>query len=413
MFAIISDLIELLDDSDEVFITKEHYGLREYVMRCLNTCSVLSLLFVLLFPLSSLADNTDPTRPLYLGQSCALTGPTKNLGLEMRAGLLAAFAEANQAGGVSGREIVLLSRDDGYEPYRAVQNARKFIDQDKVFLLIGAVGTPTSEAVIAITEKERIPFFAPYTGAEFLRTPFKKYVINIRGSYYQEMEKVVSYFVDTLKLTRISCFYQNDSFGNTGLQGAEIALQKRGLQLISTGTYERNTVAVLGGMKDIHKENPQAVLLVGAYAACVEFIKLSTLRYSDSIHFSNISFVGSVSLQKALGDFGKNVIISQVVPFPWNSEIPLIRDYVMALDTYQHEHTPDFTSLEGYIAGRLFTAIARKVQGELTREKFIKTMEEVGRFDLGGLVLQFGPQDHQGMDTILLTSIFPNFLVIE
>ncbi len=382
-------------------------------MRCLKTSFTLSLLVGLLFPAAGLADKTVPVRPIYLGQSCALTGPSRNLGLEMRAGLLAAFSEANQIGGVSGREIILLSRDDGYEPYRAVQNTRRFIDKDKVFLLIGEVGTPTSEAVIAITEKERIPFFAPYSGAEFLRTPFKKYVINIRGSYYQEMEKIVSYYVDTLKLSRLACFYQNDSFGYAGLKGAEIALQKRGLQLVSTGTYERNTVAVLGGMKDIYKNSPQAVLLVGAYASCVEIIKLSKLRYSDTVHFSNISFVGSIALQKALGDFGKNVIISQVVPFPWDSKIPLVRDYILALETYQHEQTPGFTSFEGYIAGRLFTAIAREVEGELTREKFISAMEERGRFDLGGVELTFGPGDHQGMDTIFLTTIFPNFLVLD
>lgn len=366
-----------------------------------------------MLPLSGLAGDAASSRPIYLGQSAALTGPAKNLGYEFRAGLLAAFAEANQTGGIAGREIVLLSKDDGYEPYRAVQNTRKFIDNDKVFLLIGEVGTPTSEAVIAITEKERVPFFAPFTGAEFLYTPFKKYVVNIRGSYFQEMEKVVSYYVDTLKLSRIACFYQNDSFGFTGLKGARAALERRGLELVSTGAYERNTVAVLGGMKDIYKGDPQAVIMVGAYAACVEFIKLSKLRYSDSILFSNISFVGSVSLQKALGEFGKNVIVSQVVPFPWNSRMPLIREYVMALDTYQHEHSPGFTSLEGYMAGRLFVAIAREVKGELTRDTFIETMEEVGRFDLGGVVLQFGPRDHQGMDTIFLTSIFPNFLVIE
>ena len=388
-------------------------AMRGYSIYRLAKYSILPLLVVFLLPLPGFADKNSKKDPIVLGQSCALTGPSRNLGIEMRAGLLAAFAEENQKGGIAGREIVLLTKDDGYEPYRAVQNTRVFIDNEKVFLLIGEVGTPTSEAVVAITEKEGIPFFAPLSGAEFLRTPLKKSVINIRGSYFQEMEKVVSYFVDTLRLQRISCFYQNDSFGLAGLNGAEIALQKRGLKLISTGTYERNTVAVLGGMKDIYRQEPEAVLLIGTYAACVEFIKLSKLRYNDNLLFSNISFVGSSSLQKALAEFGRNVFISQVVPFPWNSEIPLIREYVMALDTYQHDSSPDFTSLEGYIAGRLFVAVARQVKGELSRENFIRTIEEVGRFDLGGIILEFGPQDHQGMDAIHLTSIFPNFKLIE
>lgn len=351
--------------------------------------------------------------PIYLGQSCALTGPAMNLGVELRAGLRAAFAEINQQGGIGGREIILVSVDDGYEPYRAVENTQRLIEQENVFLMIGEVGTPTSEAVIALTEKMKVPFFAPYTGAEFLRTPFKKYVVNIRGSYFQEMEKVVSYYVDTLGLERLSCFYQNDSFGRAGLHGAEMALARRGLKLVSTGTYERNTVAVLGGMNDIFGHSPQAVLLVGTYAACAEFIKLSKIRHGRDIHFSNISFVGSSILQSMLGAAGEKVIISQVVPFPWDDSIPAVQEYARAMRTYQYGVELGFTSLEGYIAGRLFSAIAREVKGELTREAFLETMERVGRFDIGGVVMEFGPGDHQGLDYVELTAIFPQFKVIQ
>jgi ABC-type branched-subunit amino acid transport system substrate-binding protein len=373
----------------------------------------LQLFFCLLLSCVALAQEGDGGTPIYLGQSCALTGPAMNLGVELRAGLRAAFAEVNQQGGINGREIVLISVDDGYEPYRAVENAHRLIDQEKVFLMIGEVGTPTSEAVIALTEKKQVPFFAPYTGAEFLRNPFKKYVVNIRGSYFQEMEKVVSYYVDTLGFKRLSCFYQNDSFGQAGLHGAEMALARRGLKLVSTGTYERNTVAVLGGMNDIFEETPQAVLLVGTYAACAEFIKLSKIRHGNHIHFSNISFVGSSILQNMLGPAGENVIISQVVPFPWDSTIPVVREYTAAMGTYQHGVDLGFTSLEGYIAGRLFCAIARDVNGELTRESFLRTMEDIGRFDIGGVVMEFGPGDHQGMDLVELTSIYPEFKVIK
>jgi len=145
---------------------------------------------------------------------------------------------------------------------------------------------------------------------------------------------------------------------------------------------------------------------VGTYTACAEFIKLSKLRHGENILFSNISFVGSSVLQKTLGTFGGNVTISQVVPFPWDNRIPLVREYVAAMDTYQHDASPEFTSFEGYIAGRLFCAVVREVKGVLTRESFIRTMEEVGRFELGGLVLEFGPEDHQGLDMVQLTSIF-------
>lgn len=351
--------------------------------------------------------------PIVLGQSCALTGPAKNLGLEMRAGLLAAFSRTNDAGGIAGRDILLISRDDGYEPDRAVRNTRFFVEDKEVFMIIGEVGTPTSKAVVPIIEQYQIPFFAPFTGAEFLRVPFRKYVINVRASYFQEMEKLASYLIDTLNIQRIACFYQNDSYGFAGLQGIRNALAKRGLELVSQGAYERNTVAVLGGLRDVHKGDPEAIVMVGAYSACAEFIKLSKTKQKGDYIYCNISFVGTESLKRALGRYGDNVIVSQVVPYPGDRATPLIDEYVESMTKYQHDIPISFTSLEGYIAGKLFSEIAKNVEGELTREKFISTMETIGRFDLGGVVLQFGPNDHQGMDDIYLTTIAPQIQLID
>jgi ABC-type branched-subunit amino acid transport system substrate-binding protein len=345
--------------------------------------------------------------PLVLGQSCALSGPAQNLGLEMRAGLLAAFSSINDDGGIHGREIILLSRDDGYEPDKAVRNTKALIYDDQVFALIGAVGTPTSMAVAPIVSEAKIPFFAPFTGAEFLRTPFNKYVINVRASYFQEMEKLAAYLINEKKISRVACFYQNDSYGFAGLRGIEIALAKRGMTLVSKGSYERNTIAVMGAMRDIYEEDPEAVVLVGAYSACAEFIKLSKNKIAGEVVFCNISFVGTESLREALGGYGQDVIVSQVIPSPYVSETSLTSEFKRAMDKYQHDAPISFTSLEGFIAGKLFGKIAMAVKGELTRERFISTMEEIGRFDLGGLLLEFGPEDHQGMDTIYLTNIYP------
>ncbi|MDP3480554.1 MAG: ABC transporter substrate-binding protein [Desulfoprunum sp.] len=371
--------------------------------------ALIILMGILLSPsLSSAAGGGEDTTPIVLGQSCALTGPAKNLGLEMRAGLLAAFAKINDEGGLKGRDIVLLSRDDGYEPDRAAKNTRDFINNENVFMLIGEVGTPTSSAVIPLVEQNKIPFFAPFTGAEFLRVPFRKYVINVRASYFQEMEKLASYLIDVKKIRRIACFYQDDSYGLAGLEGIERALKKRGLDLVSRGSYERNTVAVLRGLTDVQKADPEAVILVGTYSACAEFIKLSKARTANELLYCNISFVGTESLRTTLGRYGSNVIVSQVVPYPKDTSIALIHEYADAMKKYQHDAPVSFTSLEGYIAGKLFYRIASAVPGDLRREKFISTMEDVGTFDLGGVVLQFGPGDHQGMETIYLTKISPN-----
>ncbi len=367
------------------------------------------IIFSVLCFFFSVGQGAEPmtSRPLLLGQSCALSGPAQNLGLEMRAGLLSAFSLINDKGGIRGREISLLSRDDGYEPDKAVRNTRALIYDDQVFALVGAVGTPTAKAVSPIVSESRIPFFGPFTGAEFLRSPFNKYVINVRASYFQEMEKLASYLIGKKKITRVACFYQNDSYGFAGLKGIEIALAKRGMKLVSKGSYERNTVAVMGALRDIYKAEPEAVVLVGAYSACAEFIKLSRNKIVGEVIFCNISFVGTESLSEALGGYGKGVIVSQVVPSPHDTDIELIREFKEAMAKYQHDAPLSFTSLEGFIVGKLFVKIALAVQGELTRENFVRTMEEVGSFDLGGLVLEFGPDDHQGLDAIYLTQIYP------
>ena len=364
-------------------------------------------LFLLFFAAGVSAMPQKVFGPLVLGQSCALSGPAQNLGLEMRSGLLAAFADVNDRGGIHGREVILLSRDDGYEPDKAVRNTKAFIYDDQVFALIGAVGTPTSKAVSPIVTEARIPFFGPFTGAEFLRKPFNRYVINVRASYFQEMERLASYLVDEKKMSRIACFYQNDSYGSAGLEGIERALAKRSMSLVSKGSYERNTVAVMGAMREIYKAQPEAVILVGAYSACAEFIKLSKNKQPGDVVFCNISFVGTESLRDALGSYGEGVIVSQVIPSPRDTEIGLTLEYQRAMAKYQHDAPISFTSYEGFLVGKLFSRIALSVENELTREGFIDAMQEGRRFNLNGLVLEFGVDDHQGLDAVYLTRIYP------
>jgi ABC-type branched-subunit amino acid transport system substrate-binding protein len=342
---------------------------------------------------------------ILVGQSCALSGPAADLGANMRAGLEASFAKINDAGGIKGRKVILISRDDGYEPSQAIANTRQLIEEDGVFLLIGEVGTPTSQAAVPIAEKARVPFVGPFTGAEFLRNPFKKYVINVRGSYNQEMERLVQYLVDRNGIKKVACFYQNDGYGLAGLSGLETALRKREMDIVGTGTYERNTVAVKGALLDIRKSNPEAVVMVGAYKPCAEFIRLARQVGMRDVVFANISFVGTNSLMQELGEEGDGTLVSQVVSFPFGDSPPLVPEYREALRKYRPDTPVGFVSLEGYMVGKFFAKAMAAIQGEITRENFIEAVQSTGSFDLGGVVLQFGPRDHQGMDNIFLTVI--------
>ncbi len=343
---------------------------------------------------------------ILFGQSAAFQGPASALGVGVREGILAAFNEANDLGGVHGRELELVSYDDGYEPTRAIGNTRRLIDDDQVFALIGEVGTPTSRAVQPIATAADVPFIGPFTGAGFLRDTRLGNVINIRASYDQETEAWIRYLVDDLGLSRVAILYQDDSFGRVGLAGVIKALDRRGMALVAEGTYMRNTTAVKTAFLAIRRSRPEAVVMVGAYKPCATFIKLAR-RFDLEARFVTISFVGSDALAKELGADGEGVIVSQVVPLPDDRSMPIVRQYREAILASNPDTRPGFVSLEGYLIGRLVVEALQVAGPEITRRTLIATIYDIGEFDLGGLAMVFGSSDNQGLDQVFLTVIGP------
>ena len=368
------------------------------------------VVLVFFFTLIVTAENGITEKEIILGQSCALSGPAKALGQGLKIGLEVYFAKINAAGGINGHKIKLISKDDGYEPEKAIKNARELINKDKVFILIGEVGTPTSKAILPIIKENKTPLWGPLSGAEILRTPFKKYVINIRASYYQEMEKLAEYLIDKQSLDKIACFYQNDGYGQAGLDGINKALKKRSvkgkntIKLVATGSYERNTSAVKGGLLKIRRAKPQAVVMVGAYEPCSKFIKLAKKYGLEDSVFCNISFVGTKALLKELGKEGEGCIISQVVNFPWDDSAPIVKEYQEAMKKYAPYKEIGFISLEGYMSAKFLCKTLAELK-TINRENLITQVEKTKEFDLGGLSLKFGPEDHQGEDQVFLTNI--------
>ncbi|WP_425404553.1 ABC transporter substrate-binding protein [Hwanghaeella sp.] len=344
---------------------------------------------------------------ILLGQSAAFGGPASALGEGMYQGLMAAFQEANANGGVHGRNIEIIKYDDGYEPDRAIANTKKLIEEDQVFSLIGAVGTPTSKASQPIATEANVPFVGPFTGAGFLRDPKNSNVINVRATYDQETETWIKYLHDVQKKTKIAILYQDDGFGRVGLSGVNKAMEKRGIKLVAEGKYKRNTTAVKSALLDIRKADPDAVVMVGAYKPLAEFVKLARKLKMDPT-FVTISFVGSKALSAELGDQGEGVVISQVVPFPDDTSIGLVSDYHAALKAYDANLEPGFVSLEGYMVGKLTVAALDKAGKDLTREAFLNAVYGTGAFDLGGVTLTYGQGDNQGMDDVFLTVIQPD-----
>ena len=367
-----------------------------------TTASIASLVLLSVAPVS--AEDGVTTDAIVLGQAAVLSGPAAALGQGMKTGMQAAFDEINKKGGIHGRKLKLVSVDDGYEPEKSIVATKKLIEEDKVFALIGAVGTPTSAATQPIATAAKVPFVGAFTGAGFLRDAKLENVINVRASYDAETEAWVRHLTEDLKIKKIAIFFQDDAFGRAGLSGLKKAMEKRNLSIVAEGTYERNTLAVKTALLNIKREDPEAVVMVGAYRPCAEFIKLSRKINFDPV-FVNISFVGASALANELGEDGKGVIVTQVVPFPWDSSIKVIADYHAALKASEAKAEPEFVSLEGYLVGRLAVAALEKAGPNPTREGFLKIIKDTGKFDFGGLTMTFGPNDNEGLDQVFMTVI--------
>ena len=374
-----------------------------------SLCPVVRVLLFLALLAGAAPDDSSAqalaTKQLVFGQSAALTGPSSLLGQSMRLGLFAAFREVNRVGGVHNYRLILESLDDADEPEAAIANAREFIDRRNVFALIGAVGTPTSAATQPIASERGIPYIAPFTGAEFLRVAqLRPNVVNIRASYYQETEEMVVRLTEDLGVQRIGVLYQNDSFGRAGLNGLRRAVARHGLSLVAEADYPRNTEAIKIALLDLRHAHPEAIVIIGTYKPAAALIRWAR-RLDFNPYFVNISVVGSSALARELGSGGAGVYITQVVPFPLDSSIPVVDQYRHALALVDPETEPNFVSLEGYLAGRLVVEAVRLAGPRPSRQGFLRALQSAETIDLGGFPLSYGDADNQGSDRVYLTVI--------
>ena len=369
-------------------------------MRCL----CLFLLFAVApLCLPALAESGITADTITFGQIAAFKGPAAALGNDIRTGIAAAFEEANSAGGVKGRKLALLSEDDGYEPAKSIEAAKKLVRGGKIFAFIGSVGTPTSAAMEPIAAEAQIPFVAPFTGAQFLREPFNPGVVNIRASYFQETETMLEWLTKARNISRIAVLYQDDAFGRDGLTGVLRALGKRGMGLTAEGTFERNTLAIKSALLTIQRARPEAVILIAPYKPCAEFIRLARTLDLKAL-FLTVSFVGANALAHELGSAGTGVIVTQVVPLPEDGSLPIVARYQAALKASTPSAEFGFVSFEGYLAGRVAIAALEKEQGEPDRRKFLDTIFS-NSFDLGGITYIFGHGNNQGTEQVYITII--------
>ncbi|HDD35250.1 MAG TPA: hypothetical protein ENF30_00450 [Candidatus Desulfofervidus auxilii] len=360
----------------------------------------------LILPLICLANTPGVTeKQIIIGTSAALSGHAGFLGKSIVCGLRTYFNYVNDKGGIYGRKIHHLAYDDDYNPPLMISNVRRLINKDRVFALIGLVGTPTTLTILKIIEKNRIPLLFPFTGAEELRYPFKKYVFNLRASYWDECATAVDYLIKHGK-RRIAVFYQNDAYGLNGRTGVDRRLIKYDMRLLAESTYIRGSTDVLKQVITLKQFKPDAIVMIGTYDACAAFIKEAIRQDMQSVWFFNVSFVGTYQLAKLIKDIDATVFVTQVVPSPDDNFLPAVREYRRLLKLYFPKVKPSFIGLEGFLDAKLLVEALKRTGHNLTQEALIKSIESIHDLDLGiSEKVNFAPMNHQGLHKVYITQI--------
>lgn len=348
-----------------------------------------------------------------LGMTSPFSGTNGVYGTDMRQVIQTYFDQVNKAGGVNGRKINLVALDDGYETDRAVANTKSLIEEKNVFALLASYGSsPTTEAMNKVFGPAKVPLVGTISGAGSLREPISqnpngRYMFNVRASYADETEAIVSQLV-SLGLKNIAVFYQNDGFGKSGLDGVTVALKKHNLAPTTAATVERNSVDVTAAVEAIAKSKPQAVVMVTLYKPTAAFVK-AMKKANQSPMFMTLSPVGTEQLVAELGPDARGIGISQVMPYPFNDIVPMVRDYQKLVGA---KAGYSYYGIEAYAMARVMVDALKRMGKDPSREKLMAALESTS-LDMGGLKVAYSATNRQGSRFVELTVIGPGGKVLK
>jgi branched-chain amino acid transport system substrate-binding protein len=333
---------------------------------------------------------------ILVGQTAGFTGAVAAGVKETTDGAKLYINSVNAKGGVNGQKIELIALDDKFEPKLAAENARILIEEKNVVAMFLTRGTPHTEAVLPLLEKNSVPLIAPSTGAMVLHQPVKKYVFNVRATYQREAEKAVMH-LGTLGIKRIALVYPDDSFGADGVAGAQKGLTSAKLQAVVTEKFDRSKPDFSKIVPKIVAIDAQAVIMIGSGSAVASGV--TALRAAGSgaqvVTLSNNASGGFI---KGLGNQGVGVVVTQVFPNERAINYAFIKEAQDLLKLSKDTISLSPAMLEGFAAAKVLVEAMKRSGANPTRVKLLSALENMNKYNLGGLEVSFNVDDHTGLD---------------
>ena len=337
-----------------------------------------------------------------IGQAAGFTGTVSGSVNEAADGAKLHINNVNATGGVNGQKIELISLDDKFDPKLALENGRQLIKDKNVLAMFLTRGTPQTEALLPLLDKYGVPLIGPSSGAMVFHKPVKKRVFNVRGTYQHEVEKAVAY-LHARGITRIGVVYADDSFGADGLIGAQSGLAAVKLAAAVLEKFNRTTPDFAAIAAKIVRTDVRAVLMVASGQAVIDGVK--AFRAADSsTQIMTLPNNASAAFVKSMGDNARGVIITQAFPNENSIAILMVKEARdMAKVKGINEVSP--AMLEDFAAAKVLVESLRRAGPKPTRDKLQAALENLHKFDLGGLEVSYAPDDHTGLDFVDLSII--------
>jgi branched-chain amino acid transport system substrate-binding protein len=367
-------------------------------------CFPLSLLIVPALGAQGMPGVTD--KEIVIGSCSALEGPSHSLGTETINGATAYFHMVNESGGVEGRKLKLVAYDDSYDPAKTQACFDRLMNQ-KVFALAFFVGTPTAVKYVPMAEAAKIPLVGLFTGAQTLYTPLRHWIVNVRASYFDETREQMEGVRRKLGYKKIGVIYPDDAFGATVLEGVKTALSADGAEPVAVASYQRQTAQVGGAIDTVRAAQPDAVVVVGPPNTVAPILQQSHAKGWRPL-FLTVSFVGTDELILQAGPDAEGMVITQVVPPYYLTDLKTVALYRRALQQYVPSAKPNFVSLEGFIDAMVLVDGLKHAGKDLTREGLIRGIESLKDVDLGlgpQLKLSYSAHDHKGFNSVIPTVV--------
>jgi len=366
---------------------------------------VLFAAFVVALLQSGLACATDGVTDseIRLGASTVLTGPLGAQTADYGAGSRLYFDAINAAGGVHGRKIVYTTLDDGFDVARAIENTKRLLQEDKVFLIYNNTGTAHTAAILPLVAESKTVVFGPVTGATALRQKFNRYLFHVRAGYADEATRIVHQLAQ-MGITRIATFHQDDAFGNALMTEVRAAAATHKLQISASAAVDAKKPDLAAAAATVAKVTPQAVIMGTAGSTFTGFVKaLGATGARPAIY--GFSVVSADAVTRDLGPAARGIVLAQIMPSLANRSAPAVNQYLSLLQVHDKELKPSQSKFEGFIHARVLVEGLRRAGRDLNSETFIRGLESAGEISIAKFTARYSPQSHYGSSYVELAII--------